>query len=230
MSGYSLEKNIKSAFISISLLKEIERYIQEQGENQRTEKSVFDYSVTIYDKFGEERIGSFKEYSRSTLPNETKVVTISLQDYMSGFVIKVSFGKSDLNSKLSISIKGNSAKEKALVIANTIETYVNEHKNLNFIFYSPYDIIMMILFGISLGPTISLLTKKGISTFSLSCILISVVILMYFYLKLLNPYSVLETNKNRENEATVNWILNALAGVFIFGLLAAFIRKYIFGF
>lgn len=75
MQAYDLDKRIKSCFVALPLLQEIEKYLFDQAESQRTVDSRIEYIATIYDKFGEERIDLFQNYHRSTLPNESRNLT-----------------------------------------------------------------------------------------------------------------------------------------------------------
>jgi len=163
MPAYELDKRIKSVFVSITLLQEIEKYLLEQAEMQRKDDSRIKYSVTIYDKFGEERIDSFENYHRSTLPNETKRITLDVHDYSHDFRIVISFSREAAYSNLKVQIVENSAKEKAKGIANTIESQLNEYKNLNFIFHSWISYVMPMVFGGAFGWTIPDLIKKNIN-------------------------------------------------------------------
>ncbi len=113
MAAYELDKRIKSIFVSVTLLQEIEKYLLDQAESQRKDDSRIKYTVTIYDKFGEERIDSFENYHRSTLPNETKRITLDVHDYSHDFRIAISFSREAAYSNLKIQIVENSAKEKA---------------------------------------------------------------------------------------------------------------------
>ena len=230
MPAYELDKRIKSCFVTLTLLQEIEKYLLDQGESQRKDDSRIKYNATIYDKFGEERIDLFENYHRSTLPNETKRINLEVHDYYSDFRIDVSFSRESAYSYIKINVVGNSAKEKAIGIANSIESRLNEHKNLNYIFHSWLPYILPTPLGIALGWTIPDLIKKEFGIDTLIGLLTIVIILMYFGLKIVNPYSVLDTNKNRQIGSFVKWILNGLAGVFLFGLLATLIRKYLIGF
>ena len=191
MPAYELDKRIKSAFVSITLLQEIEKYLLQQAEMQRKDDSRISYSVTIYDKFGEERIDSFEHYHRSTLPNETKRITINVHDYSHDFRIAISFSREAIYSDLKVQVVDNSAKEKAKGIANTIESQLSEHKNLNFIFHSWISYLMPTLFGVAFGWTIPDLIKKNMNIGTLIGSFIMLIVLIYFGLKIVNPYSVI---------------------------------------
>jgi len=230
MSEYELDKRLKSSFVSLSLLQEIEKYLLDQGESQRNDDSRIKYMATIYDKYGEERIDSFENYHRSTLPNEAKRINLEIHDYQNDFRIAVSFSREALYSYLKVQIVGNSAKEKAIGIANTIESQLNEHKNLNFIFHSWISYFMPFIFAFPLGYTIPNFIINGINIETLIGSFIILLAIIYFGLKIVNPYSVLDTNRNRQISSFVKWILNGLAGVFLFGLLATLVRKYLIGF
>ncbi len=230
MPAYELDKRVKSVSVPISLLQEIEKYLLEQAEMQRKDDSRIKYTVTIYDKFGEERIDSFENYHRSTLPNETKRVTLDVHDYFSDFRIAISFSRETVYSYLKVQIVENSAKEKAIGIANTIESHLKEHKNLNYIFHSWITYIMPGLIGVSVGWTIPDYIRNDINLGTLIGSFILVIGVFYFGLKIVNPYSVIDTQRNRQLSSFVKWILNGLAGVFLFGLLASVIRKFLIGF
>jgi hypothetical protein len=229
MKAYELDKRIKSTFVSLTLLQEIEKYLLDQGESQRKKDGRIKYSVTIYDKFGEECIDSFQNYHRSTLPNEARRINLQVHDYTNDFRIAVSFSRERAYSYLKVQVVGNSAKEKARGIAEAIESQLNEHKNFNFIFHSWISYLLPPLFGIAVGWTIPDIEKNAISIETSIGLLFIFMILLYFGLKLVKPYSVLDTNRNRQISSSVKWILNGLAGVFLFGLLATIIRKYLLG-
>ncbi len=230
MSAYELDKRIKSTFVSLTLLQEIEKYLLDQGESQRKEDSQIKYTVTIYDKFGEEGIDSFENYHRSSLPNEAKRINLDVHDYHNDFRIAVSFSRESAYSYLRVQVVDNSAKEKAIGIANTLESRLNEHKNLNFIFHSWLPYLLPALLGLAIGWTTPDLINNNISIGTLIGFFIIFIVLLYYCLKIVNPYSVLDTNRNRQISSFVKWILNGLAGVFLFGLLATLVRKYLIGF
>jgi hypothetical protein len=230
MSSYELEKRITSCFVDVTLLQEIEKYILNQGESQRKDDSRVKYNATIYDKFGEEQINLFENFPRSTLPNEAKRIRLDLHDYETDFRISVSFSREHFFSRITINVVGNSAREKAIGILNSIESRLAEHKNLNFIFHSWVPYSMFAPVGMSIGWIIPILVGKKIDVFSLVGSFLLIIIAIYFSLKIVNPYSVFDTNRNRQIRSFVKWILNGLAGVFLFGLLASAVRKYIVGF
>ncbi|MHA1213099.1 MAG: hypothetical protein ACTSSH_11620 [Candidatus Heimdallarchaeota archaeon] len=230
MSEYSLNKKIKSTFVSLVLLQEVEKYLLEQGKSLCENDDQIIYKAMIDDKFGTERIDSFVNYHRSTLPNEAKRVALGVRDSHYNQRIEISFSRDKDYSDLKVVIDGDSAKEKAIGIATAIESRLNEHKNLNFLFHSWLTYFLLFTFGIVFGATLADFIKKDINIGTLIGSFIVLITIIYFGLKSVNPYSVLDTNRNRQRASFVKWILNGLAGVFLFGLLATLIRKYLTGF
>ncbi len=233
MSKYVLNKKIKSTYVSLVLLREIEKCLLEQANNQRNEDSHIEYMSTIYDKYGEECINSFENYQRSTLPNEAKRIKLFVIDYHkfhNAFQIEVSFSKEATYSYLRIQVVDKSAKEKAIGIVNTIDSQLNEHKNLNFIFHSWLSYLIPTPMSFALFWIIIDIKKNRINMGTIVCSLIMFVGVAFFCLKIVNPYSVLDTNRNRQIASFSKWVLNGLAGVFLFGLLATLVRIYLFGF
>lgn len=230
MPSYELDKRIRSISVSVTLLQEIEKYLLDQGESQRKKDSRIKYTATIYDKFGEEHIESFGNYHRSTLPNEAKRIRLEVHDYFNDFRIALSFSREAAYSNLKVQVVGNSAKEKTIGIANTIESQLIEHKNINFIFHTPISYILPGLLAAAVPWTIFDLVKNNVTIEALISLFFIFLTLLFLGLTIVKPYSVFDTNRNRQISSVVKWILNGLAGVFLFGLLATLVRKYLIGF
>ena len=230
MSSYEIEQKIFSCFVSLSLLKELEKYLIEQGDQLYSGKNSPNYSVTIYDKYGKEHIESFDNYHRITLPNQARRVELSVGGhYQSSFLIEVSFSKEPTFSFIRVEMSGSSAKERASGILEAIKTHIKEHKNLNFLFYGTHVFIISMIPTVAIGVFIGGIQKNIGADTVVSGFLI-IVGIIFLSLRLVNPYCVLDTKRNKSIASAVKWILNGLAGVFLFGLLAEYIRKYFFSF
>jgi len=223
MQSYRIEKKITSTSVSLDLLNEIETYLIEQGENQKVDASRIRYDAIIYDKYGEEKIPLFNEYPRSTLPNEVERVSLEIHDYETSFNIEVSFDSKKLFSRLRVSIKGINAKETVNGISSTIQQHVNEHKNLNYLFYGQAGFFSGFLTGMSFPALIGGLFFSGKYDVANYFVLFGIfgigLSTLLDILKSISPYSEFDTLKNRHRSVVRKWVLNGLAGVFIFGLL-----------
>jgi len=224
---YQIDKKITSVLVDVKLLQELEKYILDTCKNQSHEKSRINYTATIYDEYGKEEIESFEQYHRSTLPNETKKISLKIYDYNNDFSIRVNFSEEKTFSYLTVQISNNSAKEKVNGIVNHIQSYLKEYENMNFIFYSWLIYIPWIIAPAILGGTISALSLNGLTENSIAGLIIVFVVFILYILKRLSPYSTFDTKHNQKILSGIKWLINGLAGVFIFGLIAIYIRQQI---
>lgn len=231
MSSYKLDKKLTSLSISLNTLREIEKYLREQGEKQKVEQSRLNYKAVIYDKWGEEDIGDFENYNRSTLHNGTTRIILKIVDYHTAFMISVSFGENDdIYTRMNIEVTNGSAKELATGIATRIENMLTEYRNCNYLFHIfSFQFIPMLV-----PPVILLFILSFFKAFPITMTYISGFLLFLLFLLIalstVSPYTTFDTNINQKLQGRKQWILGGMTGFFLFSVVFEYLRKKFLGF
>ncbi|WP_022669368.1 hypothetical protein [Desulfospira joergensenii] len=235
MAKFKIDKKICSTKVDKQLIEDIEKYLTErlplklagQIESDLDEKydlSDFRYSLVLFDKFGKEEFETFKEFHRDKLPNDTKRLTFNLTSKYREFDLTLSFGKDRLYSEISIEINSKNARELANGIVHEINQLTEENKTIHHVFHGKWPWVLYVI----------LLTSMSISTWSIfdnfkyqkeTRLFILLTSLAFFIIKQFSPYSYFDTKLNSKRDSATKWLLNGLAGVFIFGVIAVYLRK-----
>lgn len=228
MERYDLGKKIPSCSVDKSLISQIEKYLTKRLSKKMKailssdEVSKIDYTIKIKDDFGEEYISSIDEYHREKFPNDTQEITLNYQIYYRSVDIRVIFSKSFSYSGLNINVSCEGAKEVALGISNEINGIIRENKTIHYIFYDKFAWVTFCFWVISTN-----FWSWFKSPFSNQLWFFFFFIgVMYFFIRQISPYSTFDTNKEAKRERFSSWLLNGLAGVFLFGVIAVSIREY----
>jgi len=230
MSRYEVRKSITSCHVTIELLRELECYIYKTTKELSANEDDLNFTVALEDEYGEETLSSVQDYKRSKIPNNVHTIKLRASNYRENLCVEVSFSEKQNYSYIRIEIDGEGAKEKAHGILSTVSEHVKEHKNLNFIFYGGHNYVLPMIVGGVFGGSIDILSGNDLSTYNFYSLVLLVSILTYGLFKLFSPYSELDTKKNENVQKSIKWCLNGLAGVFIFGVLAYYLRNLVIGF
>lgn len=236
MSRYEIEKQIHSCSVDKKLIEELEKYILNTVKDgvEDTESINKNIKLCLFDEYGSECLGSISDYHRDLFPIDTKKICLCYKDSNSKFgKIKITFGKDSFSSRIEIECIGDNSKEKSHGVLKAIESHINEFKNYNFLFHGFYEMISPLLFGPSfLGLiifSISLYKNQPLGYFEIGGITLFIFSCIYFTLGRVSPFCEIDTTKSRKTNRAIKWFLNGLAGVLIFGVIAVFLRKKIFG-
>ena len=233
MSSYSIRKPIPSCFVDKSTLAEIEKYIIQKGAEKyglEIDDVKKKYKFTISDKYGEETFKSVNNFHRQQFPNDTKRLNLCLKIYSDTFLhICLDIGSDSYSSKIHLELDGENSRESATGILNEIERHLSENKNINSIFHGWLGGLFSALIGGSAFWTIWAVVKDENNFWSNSAVFIFLLSLSYFFIGRFSPYCTIDTQKNEQIKKTSKYILNGLAGVMLFGLIATYLRKTIFG-
>ncbi len=233
MSKYKLDEKIKSCFVSMGMVKEIERYIirkAKEATGESDDQIKKDFKVIIYDSIGEHELSTLEDYHREKFPNDTKKISIKYDSWGSdNLSIRITFSNKYIWSNLAVEVGGENAKEQALGIKAEIENAINENKNINYIFHGKFNFIMFGVFCASSSVIVLSTSLKQIDLVFVASVLVFVTSLIYYMLEMFVPYCEIETKRNTSLNIGVQWALKGLASVFIFGVIAVYLRKIIFG-
>jgi hypothetical protein len=230
MERYDLEQKISSCLVNKSLISQIENYMTKrlskklQGILSSDSELNTDYTVKIKDSIGEEYLSSIGEYHREKFPNDIKELDLSYLIDINSVNIRVCFSNEVLFSKATVDIKCEGAKEVALGIIYEINEIIKENKTIHYIFYEKFALIVFctLIISVTTLPLFELPYSKHLQFFF---VLIGVA---YLLIRQISPYASFDTKINEGREKFSTWLTNGMAGVFVFGLLAVFIRDYFF--
>lgn len=234
MARYKLEKRIPSTFIDKALLHQIEKYFIERIPkkleayvNEYEGKIEFEYSISIYDKYGKEEFETIDDLHRDKFANDIKRIVINLSTGYQLVEIQLSFTLGVINSYLDVDVRTENGKELSYGISREIEQLLEENKTIHFLFHNIYAWGMYGVFLITLS-TSNIRTLEELPYHSTFVWFISLLGITYFLIREISPYSTFDT-KNQENKNKFSkWLVNGLAGVFLFGVAATYLRGLIY--
>lgn len=228
MEKYSLDVQIRSCVLDKDLIKEVESYLNDRlfvklsGALELSSDSDIKYNVKLKDSLGEESLFSISEYHRERFPNDIEELTIDFELGYRQVVVRLKFSREITYSYLKIQICCSGAKEIALGVKSEIERILSENKTIHYLFYGKYSWLMWGVFFLSSN---SFVWKYFDSQFSYGVLLFFMAIsVVYFMVRFVSPYTDFETKRKRSRDKFVSWVLNGLSGVFVFGVLAVYLR------
>ncbi len=232
MEQYNLDIRIQSCVVDKDLIKEIEAYLNSRlsknlkGVLALSDESKIDYKIILKDSLGEEHLSSISDYHKDKFPNDIKEVTLDYKIDYSNVNIRLKFSKEIILSYLSIEIRCGGAKEIALGIKNEIERLLAENKTIHFVFYGKYA---WGAWGVLLLSSNALTWSYVKFPYSHQLYLFFLLsVLAYYLIRFISPYTDFETKRKEKRDKFISWFLNGLAGVFVFGVLAYYLRKLMF--
>lgn len=229
MERYDLEKRISSCSVDKGLISQIEKYLTDRlskkikGILSLNDESKIVYKVKIKDGLGEEYLSSISDYHRDKFPNDIQEIVLDYSVDYRTVDIRVRFSKSVSFSNTHVDISCEGAKEVALGISNEINELIKDNRTIHFIFYDKYALT---IYGVWLVSTNAWSWLKFTYSDQLwfFCFFSGVA---YFLIRQISPYSSFDTNRNEKREKFTSWILNGMAGVFFFGVVAVYLREHL---
>lgn len=228
MERYNLEKKIPSSIVDKALIAQIEKYLNDRlsmkmkGILSLKADSKINYQIRFKDSLGEEHLASISEFHRDKFPNDIKEIILDYSVDYTSVDIRLRFSKEFSFSYLNIDIRCEGAKEVALGISNEINEIIKENKSIHFIFYHNYAWYMYLLWLLSTNAWSW--TKFPYSNqLWFFCFFSG---LAYFGLRQISPYTSFDTKNKEKQSKFTSWLLNGLAGVFVFGVIAMYFREH----
>ncbi len=237
MTSYKATQVIPSCNVTKPLLEDLEGYIVRKAGDitgQEPDELKRHYGIVIQDSRGEEGLNSMSEYRRNQFPDDIRRVRLGFASYGEPSVrIWVSFGLDKASSEVGVQITAPNAKELALVVIGEIGYILKEYRNVNFIFSDRYEYLSICVlsgtFVYGFMSAINLLFKQRVpDLFDAAFYLLFLASFIYFVLRRFNRYSMFDTRKNGSATKTIRWILSGVGGVLVFGVLAMYLRKFVF--
>lgn len=230
MERYNLDKKIHSCSVDKGLIFQIEKYLT----NRLSKKMVgilslddtpnIDYQISFKDSLGEEHLSSISDYHRNIFPNDIEEIVLSYSINHRSVDIRVRFSKEYIFSNVRIDLRCEGAKEVALGISDEINNLVKDNKTIHYIFYNKFAIT---IYGLWILNAYAWNENNFNHSGQLS-LFFFLLGAAYFLLRQVSPYSSFETNNSNKREKFISWILNGLAGVFFFGVIAIYLRDILF--
>lgn len=231
MSLYQATKQLRSAKVTVRLLRDIERYlVSSLNKVHGPDKSGLETAISISDQFGTETFTSIDQYVRETLHNNTTAVEIDISQVNEERVrVQIIFGIHRYQNKIRVQVEGENAYERTMGFFNSIDRLISEHKNFNFLFHGAWEYGAAGMLGVAISGFLLSLFFEAHRLAVVSLILMSLFAL-FLLLKLVSPYCAFDSNSNQRTEHVTKWILNGFATVFVFGVIAYYLREKILGF
>lgn len=229
MERYKLSKKFPSCTVSKKLIKELEKYLLDRipkkmkGVLSLEEDKKINYKIQLKDKYGEEHFTTIDEYHRDRFPNDTQSIHINYFLNRSDLSINIEFSEHLMLSDIRIDLQCEGAKEIVQGIYSEIHNVINEHKTIHYVFYGSYTWSIIAALAILLFTITSIKTPHS----DLIADFLKLIIVFYFILKFFAPYSRFETIKTEKLDKATSWVLNGLAGVLVFGVIATHIRGFL---
>ncbi len=235
MTRYTLTKKLPSCRVDLKMVRQLEKYLKQRLAKQLADalkekgnKDVtFDYSVAIADKYGKEDFHSIEDYHLEQFPSQIKRLRIAFGSPFSAFNLILSFGTDLLYSEIELDVRTENSKELAHGIIFEIEQMLKEKSTIHSIFYGKTAFAIFAIF-IMLFSTSAIFFSTGSDMVAKVWVFIMLLCLVYGPIRLIAPYTEFDTQMNLNINSTVRWVLNGLAGVFIFGVLANYFRTLLF--
>lgn len=225
MERYILDKHLPSCNITKDMARELEKYLTDRltkklkGILTLEDTSNKIYKVKLEDDSGEEHLNSINQHHRDKFSNHINSLTFEYSITPQDFTLKIKFSKSPTQSYLYIDLLGEGAKEFSLGIYNEIYDILRDRKNIHFIFHGKYSWTSVAIFS-----TIMLFfLATGYTNNQKTVVFIALLQIFYIIASTLLPYSQFDTINNEKYNKTIQWILNGMAGVFLFGVIAQYI-------
>lgn len=231
MSKFEIKKPIIACHVDKDLLNELEKYIKDDISKQiDISKEIIyeDYSISIQDESGEEKIKGIFSYPLSSFPDSTNKVKIQvIVSRPKYFTIFIDFDKeySGKYNKISISCESDNARETALGIYEGIKRIIESHRNNNEFFHPSLGIetFIYIFKFFFLGISFSIFQINHI--LALISFLIFLGMIMYeFTGNMFKRYITFETNYNSKLQKSFKFYIMCLLSL-VFLILGIIITQ-----
>ncbi len=235
MARYQFSKQIPSTFVDKDLLRQIETYFTERiPKKMLADVSGFDneikyeYVLIIHDEYGSEELHSVGDIYRDKFTNDVKRIDLRLSTGYRQIEIGLSFSLEIFGSNLNIDIHADNGKEVALGIRQEIDNLLKENRSIRFLFHAPYSWIALSVFFLALTKEFFLGKEEYFPYEDELIIFIIIFWLIFFLIKIISPYTTFDTKKQEKIYKFSKWIMNGMAGVFLFGVIALYLRNLLF--
>lgn len=217
MSRFEIKKRIFACHVSKNLLSQLERYIKDEIPKQISiPKKVIDedYSLSIRDKSGEEKIRSISSYSFSRFPDSTNKIIFEVFIVVPKYfkiLIDIDREYSGKYDSIEISYESNNARETVLGIYEGIKRIIELHRNHNELFHPGLGIETFIsaikYFILILAFTIFQINQ----ILALIFFLMFLVLITYSFIgNVFKQYITYETNYYLKLQKSFYWFLTIL--------------------
>lgn len=233
MTRYTIEKKMPSCIVDLKLIREIEKYLTNRLAKQlesilgNEEYDKFKYTLSIVNVYGTEVFSTIDDYHLEQFPNQIKRIVINFKKTFSDFDLRLSLSKDPIYTDIHIDSLMDNAKEIAHGIIHEIENMLNQNKSVHYLFYGKYAGFIYFLFMICLSFSFVLLPRVS-DTIVKIWVFIMLVGICFYPMRLISPYIEFDTKRNNKINSRIKWVVNGLAGVFVFGLIATYLRNLIF--
>lgn len=233
MARYQFEKNIPSVFVDKDLLRQLEDYLM--GRLPKKLKSLtdkdeidFSFSITLHEKHGKEYLNSVRELHRDKFQSDIERVDIYFSTNYQLIDIDISFSLGYFGSIIRIDFRSENGKEITYGIYREIEQLLEDNKTIHFLFNGKFVFFVYLFYPLLIALGFFTKGKTAIPYMTETVTFIALLGLSYSFIERISPYSTFDTKKQEIRNKFSKWIVNGLASVFIFGVLATFIRSFIF--
>jgi ABC-type multidrug transport system permease subunit len=231
MTRYAITKKLPSCRVDLKMVRQLEKYLNQRLAKQLTdvlkekgkEDLAFRYSVSIADKYGKEDFHSIEDYHLEQFPSQIKRLRIAFGSPFSDFNLVLSFGTDLLYSEIELDVSTENSKELAHGIIFEVEQMLKETQTIHSLFHGKFSFAVYAIF-IMFFSTASLFLSSGRDIVAKGWLFIMLLCIIYAPLKFISPYTEFDTQRNSNINSMVKWVLNGLAGVFIFGAIASYLR------
>ena len=188
----------------------------------------FKYNINIYDKYGKEEFNSINDLHRYKFSNDIKRIDINLSTGYQLVEIRLSFGPDILFSALEVDALTENGKEISYGISQEIEKLLKENQTIHSFFHGVYAGCM---YGVFLIAAVAgFITTIEQLPYHIDFIIMFIFLfgIAYLLIRVISPYSTFNTKNNENINKLSKWLVNGLAGVFLFGVAASYSRGLIY--
>jgi hypothetical protein len=216
---YELRRALPSCLVSRQLLIELERYLLDQSGELPDVCKCRKFDLLLEDRFGTETFDSARFLPQQPFPDDTKGVQMELDAHThetksdwARLSIRLSFGKTRLDSMASISFTGLKAREYVEGLWAAIERRTDPHRTMTGWFHYPrafLPTLVVLVLGVLLG------TAFG-ERYGFWPVIVALNALVYASMGAM-PYSAFDTKSHETWQTVLKWVFFGLAPSLIAG-------------
>jgi hypothetical protein len=238
---YSMIKELRSYYIDLSLISEIQKYIKQKAIEFDTVSDIDErYHVIIIDSIGSEKLSKIDDYHFPFFTDDIKSITINYAGMQLIIKIKLSLYR----TSIEISYNGNSSREIVTGIFSGISQLLRNYKTNDYLFSMPlllffcaayFTVSFIYMVNSNLEDSLkeyyifNKIYERG--NINITVILSIGLPLIYAIIcSIFKSFNTFHTRHNEKLKRLGNWLIYGFLAFVIFGIIFTYIRIKALGF
>lgn len=237
MEVFSIQRKLSTYSVNNQLLRNIEGFVIDKipGLISVSPGSLEEYTtLSLSGPSGTEKFKPASKYKQQLFDNDIERITFEVNYYTASspierqaIVLIIRFSRSSDDTDLSISLKTQAAKEKALGFKESLLKQLGQNKNMNWIPY-PNEVMPTLIFvgGFIALLFVLMLASPILKTIFLLFFAAAIYLVMHRFLK---GYCSFDSNRQKRMDSMFKWTVNTITAFIIVSLLTP-LRRQLWGF